>query len=210
MASPVCPQPEMMKKTAESLRRLGLSRETGINLSSGKSFSWGVPANVVALRLFRLAQRLRVAPLRRLDAWPIEKDMGPFVECQIGCRPDGTHIMDPVASGDTAPDRAEIAEYQKQLEQLEDWGQRGAGKQLPPLSKETAAQWATATRELFRICYGQKFEEHPNLQELRKAVLPRSKDAYGKRGGAGTVRKLILQALKQAWQSIAAVRLNKV
>ena len=57
---------------------------------------------------------------------------------------------------------------------------------------------------------GQKFEEHPNLQELRKAVLPRSKDAYGKRGGAGTVRKLILQALKQAWQSIAAVRLNKV
>jgi hypothetical protein len=94
--------------------------------------------------------------------------------------------------------------YKKQLRALEAWGQRGAGRDLPPLDKETAAQWAKATVELFRICYEKNFEEHSYLQELRRSVSRRAKDAYGKEGGRGVVRKLMLQSVKQAWSSIAA------
>ena len=81
----------------------------------------------------------------------------------------------------------------------------GARKLLPPLSKETAAQWAKETVELFRLVYGDDFEAHPNLQELKKSVLGRAKDVYGKAGGPGIVRKVMLQAVKQAWRSIAAL-----
>ena len=95
------------------------------------------------------------------------------------------------------------------MKALEAWGQRGPGKKLPPLSKVTAAQWAIATKELFKIAYPGNFEEHPNLQELRASVLGRSRDSYGK-AGRGVVRKAMLQAVKQAWHSIAAVGLNKV
>jgi hypothetical protein len=88
--------------------------------------------------------------------------------------------------------------YEKQLKALEAWGQRGSGRDLPPLNKETAPQWATATKELFKIAYPGHFEKHPYLQELRASVLLRA------RGQAGLVRKLMLQAVKQAWRSIAA------
>ena len=146
------PQPEMMKKTAESLRRLGLSRETGINLSSGKSFRGGCRPTLLRCGFFdwRSASAWRrcggwmPGQLRRIWvlSWSVRSDADSMARI--------SWIR--VASGDTAPDRAEIAEYQKQSEEL-DIGANGVqGNNFPPLSKETAAQWATATRELFRIC----------------------------------------------------------
>ena len=90
------------------------------------------------------------------------------------------------------------------MKALDAWGQSGAGRHLPPLSKQTAGQWATATKELFKIAYPGKFEEHPNLQDLRASVWGRAKNAYGKTG-RGEIRKAMLQAVKQAWRSIAAL-----
>lgn len=39
-------------------------------------------------------------------------------------------------------------------------GTARSGEQLPSLSKETAAQWATDTKEVFLIAYRGNFEEH--------------------------------------------------
>jgi hypothetical protein len=185
------PHPEVMRKTAEFLQEMELGKNTQINFSSGKTFSWRVPANVVALNLHKLAQSLRRAPMR---SWSL-RDLHPIGRCGIGI-----YSLDHGRIGHKYD-----ARYEKQLKALEAWGQTGAGKQLPPLSKETAAQWATAAKELFQIAYPGNFEEHPYLQELRASVLDRAKDYIGKPGGRGIVRKAMLQALKQAWHSIAAL-----
>lgn len=180
---------ESMRETAEFLRDIELGRNTQINFSSGKTFSRRVPANAVALNLHALAKKLRRAPMR---SWS-SRDLSSMAKCGIGKKQ--TNGATVVALGAT---------YWKQMKTLEAWGQRGAGKLLPPLSKETAAQWATAGKELFMIAYPGNFEEHPNLQELRASVLGRAKNAYGK-VGRGNIRKAMLQALKQAWRSIAAL-----
>ena len=184
------PHPEKLRMTTALLRELELGRNTQINFSSGKTFSWEVPANVVALNLYELAQNLRRAPERLWD----QRVVSSIARCGIGSHSIGSHGI--VHRTD--------ATYWKQMKALEKWGQRGSGKQLPPLSKKSAAQWAIATRELFGIAYPGNFEEHPNLQQLRMSVLGRAKDAYGK-SGRGVVRRAMLQALKQAWHSIAAL-----
>jgi hypothetical protein len=181
-----------MRETGSFLQEMELGMNTQINFSSGKTFSWRVPANVVALNLHTLAQNLQRARMRR---WNL-RHLASIAKCGIGrISANVIHVYD--------------AKYEEQLKRLEEWGQRGAGKHLPPLSKETAALWARDTKELFLIAYPGNFEDHPNLQELRASVLGRARDAYGK-AGRGVVRKAMLQAVKQAWHSIAAVGLNKV
>jgi hypothetical protein len=179
------PHPEKLRMTTALLRELELGRNTQINFSSGKTFSWEVPANVIAFNLYQLAESLRRVPKRLWD----HRVISSIARCGIGSHGD-VHRID--------------ATYWKQMKALDKWGQRGTGKQLPPLSKKSAAQWAIATRELFGIAYPGNFEEHPNLQQLRESVLGRAENAYGKvrRGG---IRKAMLQALKQAWHSIAAL-----
>jgi hypothetical protein len=180
--------PQQIRENAEFLKKLTLGADTQINIS-GKTFSWEVPANIVALNLHGLALSLQRAPMK---LWT-RRDLIALVRCRVG--------------GSSPNGRTYIHRYNKKYEQqlraLEAWGQRGAGRDLPPLNKETAPQWAQATVDLFRICYGETFDEHPDLQELKASVLRRAKDASGKTGGRGTVRKVMLQTVKQAWRSIA-------
>jgi hypothetical protein len=181
------PHPEEKRRTVVWIRQMELGRNTRINFSSGRTFSWQVPANVVAFNLHDLAQNLRKTPKR---LWlRDQRVLGSIARCGIGRR-GNVHRAD--------------ATYWKQMKELDRWAQRGVGKHLPPLSKKTAAQWAKASKELFRIAYPGNFEEHPNLQQLRESVLGRAENAYGKvrRGG---IRKAMLQAVKQAWHSIAAL-----
>jgi hypothetical protein len=177
--------PEDIRENAEFLEKLMLGADTQINVS-GRTFSWRVPANTVALNLHGLAQSLQRAPMK---SWTW-RDLTALDRCGVGCFSPNVHRYD--------------EKYEKQLSALEAWGQRGAGRDLPPLNKETAAQWAKATVEVFQICYEENFDEHPYLQELKRSVLGRAKDAGGKKGGRGVVRKVMLQAIKQAWRSIAA------
>ena len=58
------PHPEKVRENTEFLQKLKLAAKTQINFSSGKTFSWQVPANVVALQLFQLAKSLRRVPMR--------------------------------------------------------------------------------------------------------------------------------------------------
>jgi hypothetical protein len=175
------PHPDQKQKADELVKQLGLGTKTNINLLSlRKRFSWKKPANVVAFRLHQLAQTVCRAPMR---SWAMH-DFFIVGVCCAGCSSQ---------------------QFPKQCEALERWGQRGAGKRLPPLSKETASQWAEAIKELFPIIYGENFEEHPNLQELRQSVCETAKDAYDNVGGRAAVRKRMHQAVKQAWHSIAAM-----
>jgi hypothetical protein len=180
------PHPERMRENALFIRTLKLGSNTQINLSSGKTFSWQVPANVIAIQLHGLAQSLQRAPMRSWNTL----DLKHVAECGVGLRSNNTHIYND--------------KYVKQLKALEKWGQRGAGKGLPPLAKQTAAQWASATKGLFLVAYGENFDDHPRLQELKESVLSRAKDYLGKPGGRGIIRKVMRQAVKQAWHSISA------
>ncbi len=170
------PHSDSAKRAKELIKKLQVGAGTGLNLSSGKRFSLNVPANVVALRLYRLAKSL---PQTRGRSWGHD------------------HYYALVACGLRIGDQ--------RYEKLVEWRQRGAGKSVPPLSKQTARQWAEVGKELFKILYPKHFEQHPDLQELRASVERRAKTVYGKPGGPGIVRKMILQALKQAWTSIAAL-----
>jgi len=177
--------PQDIRENTVFLKKLTLGADTQINLS-GRTFSWGLPANTVALNLHGLAQSLQRAPMK---SWTW-RDLTALGRCGVGCSSPKSHRYN--------------EKYERQLRALEAWGQRGGGRDLTPLNKETAAQWAKATVNLFGICYGENFDEHPYLQELKTSVLGRAKDACGKKGGRGVVRKAMLQALKQAWRSIAA------
>jgi hypothetical protein len=172
------PHPESLERTDGLIKKLGVGAQTGLNLASGKkAFSWlTVPANVVALRLYRLAKSLPRAPRR---SWA-HNDYRALVAC-------GLHIGD------------------ERYERLEKWRQCGAGKSLPRLSKQTARQWADAGRELFKIVYPGNFEQHPDLQGLKLSVERHAKTWEGKPGGAGIIRAAMLRKVKQAWNSIAAL-----
>jgi hypothetical protein len=176
------PHRDALKEKAAFIRALKLGTDTHINLSSGKTFSWEVPANVVALNLHRLARALQRAPINQ---WALRDYM---VLGSVGRLTSDLSVSD-----------------RKQLKALEEWGQRGAGSLLPPLSKNTAAQWRRATTELFRMVYGENFDEHPDLQELKRSVLLRARDGSGKHGGRGVVRAAMLKAVKQAWPGLAAL-----
>jgi hypothetical protein len=180
------PHPERVMENEQLTKRLELGGDTGINLFSGKPFSWKVPANVVVLNLYHLAQSLRRAPIR---TWA-GRDFYGIAWCGIGWTANGP---------------AYGANYDKQLNKLEQWGQRGHGRDLPPLCKRTARQWATATKELFNVAYPGNFDQHPFLQELKSSVLGHARTPYGKPGGPGIIRARMLSKVKQAWSSIAAL-----
>lgn len=170
------PHPNSAKRANELIKKLQVGAGTGLNLSSGKRFSLNVPANVVALRLYRLAKSLRQT---RGSSWA-GGDYGALIAC-------GLHIGD------------------KRYEKLREWRQRRAGKWLPPLSKQTAHEWAEAGTELFKIVYPGEFEQDPDLRELRASVEGRATPKHAKPGRPGDIRKAMFQAVKQAWSSIAAL-----
>jgi hypothetical protein len=52
--------------------------------------------------------------------------------------------------------------------------------------------------------HGEDFDQSAKLKNLRDSVFDSAKDGNNKVGGAGTVRKRMLQAVRQAFGSIAA------
>src|SRR5262249_48701431 len=166
------PHPDSAARAKKLIKTLQVGAATGLNLSSGKRFSFK-PANLVALRLYRLAKSLPRTPRR---SWPYG-DYGALLAC-------GLHIGD------------------ERYEKAKQWRQRGAGKSLPPLSRETAGHWAEAGRELFKIVYPGEFEQDPDLDELRASVERHARPKHAKPGRPGDIRKAMLQAVKQAWRSI--------
>jgi hypothetical protein len=167
------PHRDFRNRVTELLRELKLGAKTNINYWSGKSYSHDLSANNFALYLHDLAQHLQRAPI---DEW------GGYGQLLL----DGRFF-----NGTSFSDRPVISDPQ-QLRALEAWGQHGEGSVLPPLSKSTAAKWAAAIPELFKIVYGNKFDEHPLLQELKNSVSGRAKTVYRKAGGRGIHRKMML------------------
>jgi hypothetical protein len=166
--------PEESEANKAFVRWLKLGSGFGINFSeAGKIFSLDVPANNVAIDLFCLAQALRRAPT---DDWDGYNDW------TVLLRSDAVH--DPQRS-----------------RELEAWGHR-VGKILPTLSRATVREWKSPMRGLFRIVYGEKFDRHPDLQELKKSVIGHAKDGSG-RQGPGVVRQAMLRKVLQALHSIA-------
>jgi hypothetical protein len=170
-----------LKQTSELIKKLKLGAGTNINYSSGKPFSTEVPANQIALYLHELARALQRAPMNEWDE---------YEACLLGSV--GRFGSNWVSSDP------------QQLRVLEQWGQSGAGRQLPPLSKSTATNWAKATPKLFRLVFGESFERHPKLQKLKESVLGRVSPEEGNIR-PGDIRKAMLQAVKQGWSSIAAL-----
>lgn len=179
------PHPEQRDELELFLKSLRLGTKTSINASgNGKSFSWGRPANVVAVRLLRLAEALRREPL------PVA-GVPELARCGVGRRPGGAHVYN--------------AAYEKQLADLEQWGQHGPGSLLPPLSKATAEQWARATPVLFRLVFGEEFDKHPKLQELKQSVSGKGVDGSRNTLRLGNIKRLMVQRVQQAFNSIAAL-----
>jgi hypothetical protein len=172
------PHPEQINTNKEIASWLKLGSGFGINFSQpGKIFSLHVPANEVAIHLLRLAQSLRSPPI---DDWNKYDWMllGP-----IGDLEDG------------------VLRNAQQVDELQAWGRR-AQKILPQLSRATVREWKSPMRELFRIVYGEKFDQHSDLQDLKKSVIGHAKDVFGKQG-PGVIRKAMLSKVLQALKSIA-------
>jgi len=183
------PHRDLKERAEQLIKTLQVGAKTGLNLSSGRTFVWDHPANQVAMYLLKLAQALQRAPISEWD----ERES--ILSTFLG-RFDGDAI---------AYTRSRDEE---QLRAFETWGKAGAGPQLPPLSRSTAKAWAKATPELFRLVFGKTFDEHPLLEDLKKSVLGRvgsTRTGERKAGTPGDIRKAMLQAVKQAWSSIAAV-----
>ena len=172
--------PEIIEENKAFAQFLALGSQSGISYShAGKKFSLKVPANEIAIPLLLVINIVRRAPIKHWDIYD---------RLTIG-----------LAGRFEIPEGA--AEEPKQLRDLEDW-RRHRGKSLPPLSRATLAKWKPAVRDVFRIVFGEKFDEHPRLQKLKDAVIRHAKDEYGKQG-PGVVRQAILNKVLQALHSIA-------
>jgi hypothetical protein len=165
---------QFVEENKAMLKNLNLAADTDINISG--RFSFKPPANKIAIELYFVARALCRAPM---DDW---------------------EALDWIKLAWTSHLSKDDPNY---LRPLERWGQKGPGRFLPPLSKDTADLWKKAVPALFRLLYGVKFDEHPQLQDLRKSVFRSAKDNYQKVGGAGVVRKRMLQAVVQAMGAIA-------
>lgn len=167
----------LVRKNNALLKRLKLASNTNINISDkGKAFSFDTPAVQVALDHYKLARILRRAPM---SEWDTDEWVTVYSICHYSA------------------DR--LCAWQS-------WGQSGVGKSLPPLSRDTASQWKKVFPEFFRLIHGEDFDQCVKLESLRDSVLPSAKDGSNKAGGRGTVRKLMLQVVRQAIDSIAAVQ----
>lgn len=175
------PNRERREEIELFLKSLCLGTNTNVNVSGeGKPFSWTTPANVVAFDLLCLAEALRREPMPR-------EGLAELARCGVGRKPNGSHVYD--------------AAYEKQLVGLEEWGQRGAGSLLPRLSKETAVRWARETPVLFRLVFGEEFDKHPKLQELKQLISGKGSRILR----LGNLRRLMVQRVQQAFSSIAAL-----
>lgn len=172
---------DTVEENKKLIDELKLASGTGIDFSwKGKRFIWNHPANQIAIYVHEIAQVLQRAPVGK---WDVADDV---LVGSIGWS------SSPSLTGDY-----------RRLSDLEEWGQRGAGRMLPTLSEGTAEKWAKATPELFRLLFGKNFESHPKLQQLREHVKFRTTYGEGKTGGAGILGQEMLRAVKQAWRSIA-------
>ena len=217
------PHPEGKKSNAKFVDDLALGTKTGINLSSGKTFSRARPANIVALSLHKMVEMVRRAPMDKWGPahWLVFSSIGRIRgTCTVNgwdpvtyraTRPAADAPLKSVKSltGLAGPAAAallkSIDDALEPVRKFEDWGQRGRGRELPALSKESAAQWAKVTPQLVEMAYGKEFNEHPDLEKLKKSVSNSAKDFLGNQGGRGIVRREMLKAVKRAWGSIAAV-----
>jgi hypothetical protein len=184
------PHRDLKERAERLIRTLQVGAKTGLNLSSGRTFVWDHSPNQVAMYLLKLAQALQRAPISEWDEQEsiLSSFLGRFE------RIESTYAR----SGD-----------QEQLRALETWARTGVGRQLPPLSRSTAKAWAKATPEFFRLVFGKTFDEHPLLEDLKKSTSGRARFQDANRnvkpGGPGRIRKAMLQAVQQAWTSIAAL-----
>jgi hypothetical protein len=168
---------DSVKENDTILKNLKLGADSGINISGNRRrFSFEPPANKIAIELHFVACSLRRASM---EEWKMQDWLKLWWT---------SHLWE----GDA------------RLRPLEKWAREGPGRALPPLSKGTAKLWKNAVPSLFRLVYGAKFDEHPQLQELRRSVFNSAKDNYDRVGGAGVVRKRMLQAVKQSFGVIAA------
>ena len=182
----------LKKRADELIEKLQVGAKTSLNLW-GK-FEWEHPANLVARYLLQLARALQRAPVRQWNQQ--ESHLCDFI---------GRFHKWPLEGGAITYTRERD---EKQLRALETWGQTGPGRQLPPLSKSNVKDWAKATPEFFRLVFGDKFDEHPHLEDLKKLVLERAwSERTGERkpGTPGDIREYMLKAVKQALASIAAL-----
>lgn len=177
---------ERRQQAHELVKELKVGVKSGINISGvGKSFSWKRPANEIAFELYGLARLVQTTSITSLKRSQIPAvDLLPLAALRVGRPSLGVHCYDD--------------KYLQQLRALELWGKSGAGSQLPTLSRNTAGQWATETGQLIRIVFGENFETHHRLRELKQSVLRSAKG-----GGPAVVRSRMLKAIKQAWRSIA-------
>lgn len=191
---------EWVKENDTILKDLKLGADSGINISGNKRrFSFEPPANRIAIELYFVACSLRRAPM---DEWEMKDWIALWLTSHVWGDEVFVRVLEKWSL--EGPRRASAWEGDAFLRPLEKWGQEGPGQSLPPLSKGTAELWKKAIPSLFRLVYGAKFDEHPQLQELRGSVFKSAKDNYDKVGGAGVVRKRMLQAVVQSFGVIAA------
>ena len=167
------------------MKELEVGANSGVNLSgNGKPFSWGTPAVEIAYHLVRLVRLVQSHSITNVGL-NSAVDLSPLAALRVGCKSPRCHVYDD--------------KYAKQLRELEDWGQKGPGSKLPPLTRDTADQWARAIGEPFRIIFGRNYERHFRLADLRASI---------KKWicGVGILRSRMLNEVKQAIKSIAPLK----
>jgi hypothetical protein len=168
---------DVVERSKAFVKTIGLGSQTGNSLTSTRAPSKkSNPAIAVVDALYKMAQVLIKVPR---SAWGTREWL----------------VFMPLGRFDD-PDQINWAA-------LDAWGQTGAGTRLPKLSKSTAHLWAKATVELFDLVYGEKFDEHPDLSDLRHHHR-NAKDSAGVKNSVSAVQRAMRQAIKQAWRGYAA------
>jgi len=177
---------DWMKANNVLLGKLNLAADTGINITgNGRRFSFETPANKIAIELHFLARALSH---KAMDWESVEWIKYWWTAVPWAAAP---------SAGNPFKDDPHY------FRALEKWGQKGPGRSLPPLSKNTAEQWKKAVPDLFRLVYGSDFDTHAHLKRLRESLLL-NENHPGRVEGAAEIRKRMLQAVLQAFGTIAA------
>jgi len=174
-----------LEKNEALLKKLKLASNTGINISKKRSrFSLDAISTLTALQHYQLAQVLRRAPMAE---WTVDERILVYGICFFRRFDYASGQFDPAW-----------------LHRLEQWGQQGAGKSLPPLSRATVPEWQREFRAFFKLIHGDKCDGCLELKDLRDSVTGSAKDNYKRAGGAGVVRERMLKVVIQAISGIAA------